>query len=216
MSVVSHLKKDYSDFKLDIDQWEILDHGITALAGPSGSGKTSILRILLGLEKCPSLQWIFQGTDLAQLAPPDRRVGVVFQGYDLFPHMSAQENILFAAQARKIAVPLQNQRMQKLIEQLELSSFLVRPAALLSGGEKQRVAIARALIGSPRILFLDEPFSAMDESLREKARQLVRQVLAEENIPALLITHDDRDIQALANKVSAIDSGRIVNKGPVR
>jgi len=80
---------------------------------------------------------------------------------------------------------------------------------VLSGGEKQRVAIARALIGSPRILFLDEPFSALDETLRQKARLLVKQVLAEEKLPALMITHDERDIEVLANKITYLDDGRI-------
>jgi ABC-type sugar transport system ATPase subunit len=209
MSVVSHLKKEYSNFSLDIPQWEILDHGVTALSGPSGSGKTSVLRILLGLEKCLGLQWNFKGEDLAMLPPPERRIGIVFQSYDLFPHMSAKENILFAAEARKISKSVQAERMRKLTEQLQLSSFLSTSAAFLSGGEKQRVAIARALIGSPRILFLDEPFSAMDEALREKARALVREALAEQGIPALLITHDERDIQALAHKVDRIMDGRL-------
>jgi sulfate transport system ATP-binding protein/putative spermidine/putrescine transport system ATP-binding protein len=213
VSLVRNLIKDYGDFMLHMEPWEILDSGVTALVGPSGSGKTSVLRILLGLDVCKDLSWKFQGVDLAKLATPERRIGIVFQSYELFPNLTAEENILFAAKARKIPLSAQVQKLQKLVESLQLETFLKRRTALLSGGEKQRVALARALIGSPRIIFLDEPFSALDEELRDKARSLVRQVLEIENIPALLITHDKRDIEVLANKVIAIRDGRI-STGP--
>ena len=210
MSLVTKLHKKYEEFSLEIDEWEILDRGVTALIGPSGSGKTSILHALLGLESCPGLSWVFSGVDLAQLTTPDRRIGIVFQNYELFPHLTAEQNILFAARARKIPAIQQKEKLNSLAEKLQLNSLLKRSAALLSGGEKQRVALARALIGAPRILFLDEPFSALDEALRDKARALVRQVLEDEKIPALLITHDERDLSALAHKITQIDAGRIL------
>ncbi|MBO9667841.1 MAG: ATP-binding cassette domain-containing protein [Bdellovibrio sp.] len=210
MSFVENLRRDYGDFKIDIPQWEILDEGVTVLSGPSGSGKTSVFRILLGLEACPGMKWTFQGQDLARLKTPERKLGVVFQTLDLFPHMSAKENILFAARAREINAEKARSRLKDLTHALKMESFLERPAAVLSGGERQRVAIARAIIGEPRLLLLDEPFSALDQELREESRRLVRSVIDAEKIPTLLVTHDPKDVEALANKVSLIRQGRIV------
>ncbi|WII70724.1 ATP-binding cassette domain-containing protein [Bdellovibrio sp. 22V] len=211
MSFVENLNRDYGDFKLDIESWEILDEGVTVLWGPSGSGKTSVFRILLGLEACPGMRWNFQGVDLAKMKTPQRRLGVVFQTLDLFPHLSAEENILFAARARDVEAKKAADRLKELTEILQMGSFLKRPASVLSGGEKQRVAIARALMGEPRLLLLDEPFSALDQELREESRKLVQQVIATEKIPTLLVTHDQRDVEALADKVTKIRDGRLVS-----
>lgn len=209
MSLVENLHRDFGDFQLSIDSWEILDQGVTALCGPSGSGKTSVFRILLGLEACPGMKWTYQGMDLAKLKTPDRQLGVVFQTLDLFPHLSAEQNMLFAARARKIDSKKAQARMKELVEIMQMGNFLQRPASVLSGGEKQRVAIARALMGEPRILLLDEPFSALDQELREESRKLVKGVIDQENIPTLLVTHDPRDVEVLASKVSHIRNGRI-------
>lgn len=210
MSLVENLSKKFDGFNLDIPKFEILDHGVTVLWGPSGSGKSTVFRILLGLETCPNLKWIWQKQDLAKLSPAERNIGVVFQSYDLFPHMSAAENIWFAAQARKIEKAKANQRYEQLIKSLQLSSCLQTKAELLSGGEKQRVALARALMSFPRILFLDEPFSALDENLRQEARQLVKGILQSTQTPALLITHDERDLQVLGDRICKIQSGRML------
>lgn len=212
MSYVENLHRDYGDFKLDIDSWEILDQGVTVLWGPSGSGKTSVFRILLGLEPCPGLHWIFHGEDLARLKTPDRRLGVVFQTLDLFPHMTAEENILFAAKARKVDSKKVSTTLKELSDVMQMQGFLQRKAAVLSGGEKQRVAIARAIIGEPRLLLLDEPFSALDQELREESRKIVKQVIEVEKIPTLLVTHDQRDVEVLANKVTTIRHGRLEEK----
>ncbi|MNS85154.1 Spermidine/putrescine import ATP-binding protein PotA [compost metagenome] len=213
MSLVENLYRDYGDFKLEIPQWEILDQGVTVLWGPSGSGKTSVFRVLLGLETCPGFRWSFQGVDLASLKAPERKLGVVFQSWDLFPHMTAEENILFAARARKISPEQSQSRLTELSESLQLGGFLQRKAEVLSGGEKQRVAIARALIGDPRILLLDEPFSALDQELREESRRLVRRVIEERKIPTVLVTHDQNDVKALGTKVSVIRQGQIIEEG---
>lgn len=212
MSLVENLVKSYDGFKIEIPRWEILDQGITALQGASGSGKTSVLRILLGLEDCKGLSWTVKNEDLAGMSVSERRLGVVFQSLELFPHLSARENILFAAKARSLGSNEMNLRLEELSDVLQMTSFLSRKAKLLSGGEKQRVAIARALIAKPRILFLDEPFSALDEAMKADARKLLKKVLEAEKIPAVLVTHDQRDIEILANKVSQISQGKIVNE----
>lgn len=211
MSYIENLHRDYGDFKLSIDSWEILDEGVTVLWGPSGSGKTSVFKILLGLEPCSGMKWMFHGVDLAQKKTPERRLGVVFQTLDLFPHMTAKENILFAARARNVNPEKVSKRMSELVDLMQMGSFLNRPAAILSGGEKQRIAIARAIIGEPRLLLLDEPFSALDEELREESRKVVKKVIEAEKIPTLLVTHDHRDVEVLANKVTKISNGQLVS-----
>lgn len=215
MGLVQNLVRDYTDFKIEIPKWEIADEGITALWGPSGSGKTSIFRLLIGLEECPGLIWNFKGENLAIQPVPKRKLGVVFQNYELFPHLSAEENIKFAAEARGIPKNETEKNLTELIEQLQLQSCRNRPAHLLSGGEKQRVALARALIGQPRFLFLDEPFSAIDEDLREEARRLVKRVIENRKIPTLLITHDKRDVSFLAHQMVEIRDGRIIRTSNV-
>lgn len=212
MSYVENVHYDYGDFKIDIDRWQVLDEGVTVLMGPSGSGKTSLFRILLGLDPCPKMSWIFQGVDLAKLKTPDRKLGVVFQSLDLFPHMTAKENILFAARARRVPEDRVEKKIRELTDLLKMESFLERPAVHLSGGEKQRTAIVRALIGEPRVLLLDEPFSALDQELREESRKLIKDVIAREKIPTILVTHDERDVQVLGNKVTHILNGHILEK----
>lgn len=209
MSLVEGLFQNLHGFKLEIPRWEIADQGITALWGPSGSGKTTAFRSLMGLDPCPTLKWIFQGEDLAQRPPPERRLGVVFQNLELFPHMTGEENILFAARARKLELGEAASRLKSLSEDLRLGNCLGRKASVLSGGEAQRVALARAVIAHPRFLFLDEPFSSLDSELKVEARTLVKDLIAKLNIPTLLITHDEEDLKAMGCRVTRIRDGRL-------
>jgi ABC-type sugar transport system ATPase subunit len=211
MSIVEGLVQHYPGFALEIPRWEIADRGITALSGPSGSGKTTAFRILIGLDPCPGLKWNFNGENLALLPPPERHLGVVFQTLELFPHMSAEENILFAARARKLSEDEARARLESLSDDLHLGQCLQRKAAVLSGGEAQRVALARAVIAHPRFLFLDEPFSSLDSELKAEARALVKSVIQKLGIPTLLITHDEADLNALASAVVRIREGRLVS-----
>ncbi len=210
MSLVEGLIKNYDGFSVEIPRWEIADQGVTALWGPSGSGKTSVFRLLIGLEPCPGLKWTFQGVDLAALPVPERRLGVLFQSLELFPHMTAEENILFAARARHLDVGEARERLRELVGELRMSSYLQRSAHLLSGGEAQRVALARAVIAQPRFLFLDEPFSSLDAELKAEARASVKRVISKFVLPTLLITHDPADLDALAQNVVKIANGRLV------
>jgi ABC-type sulfate/molybdate transport systems ATPase subunit len=210
MSLVEGLVRQYEGFLLNIPRWEISDRGITALSGPSGAGKTTVFRILIGLEPCPGLTWRFQDTDLASLPAPERRLGVVFQTLELFPHMSGEENILFAARARQLPAAETNERLSTLTQELQLQDFLKRPARVLSGGEAQRIALARAVIAKPRFLFLDEPFSSLDVELKAGARAMVLRVIERLQIPTLLITHDPEDLKALATNVVKIHKGQLI------
>lgn len=210
MSIIRHLVRDYGNFQINIPEWKLADQGITALWGPSGSGKTSIFRLLIGLEDCPDLQWIFGKEDLAQLPVPQRRLGVVFQSYDLFPHLTASQNVRFAQEARRIPRTERDDDLDHLKSFLHLNQCWDRQARWLSGGEQQRVAIARALAGRPCFLFLDEPFSALDAGLKAEARELVKKVIGEFKVPTLLITHDQRDVEAMEAEVVKIANGRLV------
>lgn len=212
MSLIENLIYKKDDFSIEIPQWEILDHGVTIVSGPSGSGKSTIFKILLGLLPCPNLRWIFEGTDLAQLPVKEKRLGVVFQSYDLFPHLTARGNLLFAAEARKLTAKETQAQLDRLSTTLRMESFMDRKISVCSGGEKQRVALARALIGKPRVLLLDEPFSALDEELREEARTLVKKTIQEFKTPALLVTHDDRDMRAIGDKQFFLLNGRLKTK----
>jgi ABC-type Fe3+/spermidine/putrescine transport system ATPase subunit len=212
MSLVENLYRNFDSFKIEIPKWEILDQGVTALWGASGSGKSTVFRILCGLESCPTLKWDVGGIDVAQLKISERKLGVVFQSLDLFPHMTAQQNIEFSAISRNIPKTQYLSDIKKWSQKLNMEPFISRKASQLSGGERQRVAIARALIGKPRILLLDEPFSALDEGLKNEARLLLKDVIQTEKIPAILVSHDERDIAALASKVSVIKDGRIVEE----
>lgn len=211
MSLVKKLKIQYDDFLVDIENWEVLDKGVTVLWGPSGSGKTSVFRGLLGLENQAQCSWLFNNQDLGQLPVNKRRIGVVFQNYELFSHMTAIQNIKFAAEARNISDQEFKTNLSKLAQKLRVESVLEKNVKLLSGGERQRVALIQALIGKPNILFLDEPFSALDEELKQESRELIKSVLSEQEIPVLLITHDKRDVDALAQKVSLIKDGKVLS-----
>jgi sulfate transport system ATP-binding protein/putative spermidine/putrescine transport system ATP-binding protein len=212
-------REQFGVFRVDVANWEILDRGVTALLGASGSGKSSVLRLLLGIDSADELQWVFGNEDLGKLSVPQRRLGVVFQHGELFGHMTARENIEFACEAairtRGVEPARARANVARYLERLRLQAAEHRAARLLSGGERQRVALARALIGEPRLLLLDEPFSALDAEIRDEARALVRSVLEETGTPAILVTHDRADLEGYHGKISRIVNGRIADETPL-
>lgn len=212
MSLIRNLKYHSEDFQLEIPSWEIPDQGICALTGPSGSGKTTIMRILLGLQPCRGMSWRFGSEDLAQLSIEERRIGAVFQNYLLFPHLTARANIEFAAKARGVDEGKVEQKIREWSGVLKLESFLDRRASLLSGGEQQRVSLARALIGQPRFLILDEPFSALDADLRVESRRWIKELIAMESLPTLLISHDRQDVEFLAAIEFSLRDGHLLSE----
>jgi ABC-type Fe3+/spermidine/putrescine transport system ATPase subunit len=206
MSQIKKLNKTYGDFTMVIHDLHLQDQGVTVLWGESGAGKTTLIRLLLGLEPVAGFEWWFGQENVAELPPNERGIGVVFQNLALFSHLTAQENIEFVFD--KITEK-NKQEIQKLSHFLEMEDFLKQKVKNLSGGQKQRVALARALIKAPRLLVLDEPFTALDYQLKKQARLLVKRITEEQKIPVLLVTHDPADIESLAQRVVTVEKGRI-------
>ena len=216
MSLIKNIFIDFGHFKLDISKLSLSDKGIIAIVGPSGSGKTTFLKVLLGLQRCSSFHWNFKGTDLAKLHIEERRLGFVFQDSDIFPHMTVEKNMRFAGKPRHKSQKDLNSILNHLADTLDISHLLKQRASHLSGGERQRLAIANALISHPRILLLDEPFSCLDEERHDAARSLIKKITTDFNIPVIMVTHDKRDVEQIANQVITIENGKIVNNEEVK
>jgi ABC-type Fe3+/spermidine/putrescine transport system ATPase subunit len=211
MSHIKNLRIRLENFELDIPDLKLAESGVTAILGSSGSGKTTFLKTLIGLYRPNTWSWNFKGEDLAKLSIADRRLGVVFQSYDLFPHLTAEENIFLVLNARHNLEErdIIHKQLQKYKFKLNLESCWQTCATHLSGGEKQRVALLRALVSKPRILLLDEPFSALDSDLRTQAREALKELVQQIHIPIYLITHDQEDVSALAHHVIHMKNGKI-------
>jgi sulfate transport system ATP-binding protein len=185
-----------------------------ALLGPSGAGKTTLLRVLAGLEHADSGRVHRNGVDFLALPPARRRVGFVFQNYALFPLLTAAENIAFGLQVRsRRARPPRHEiasRTDALLGQLRIGGLSRRRPAQLSGGEAQRVAIARALAPEPEVLLLDEPFGALDTPVRAELRGELRRLHKARGLTTILVTHDQDEALALADRVAVMAAGVIV------
>ena len=190
--------------------------GVTALIGPSGCGKSTLLRLLAGLET-PAAGHIRHGERVwldrahrIDLAPRHRRVGLLFQEYALFPHLSVAGNISYG-------LPRGRDReatVARWLSQLQLDGLAERRPDRLSGGQRQRVALARALASEPDVLLLDEPFSAVDFSLRQALRLLFQEVVADRQVPTILVTHDLDDVRQVADRVGVLIDGELRQLGP--
>lgn len=193
---------------------------VLGIYGPSGSGKTTILRTIAGLH-APGTGRVAVGDDTwldtaARIAQPPhaRRAGYVFQEYALFPHLTALQNVRIALRHRPASARTPEAR--RLLEQVELGGKSRHRPAELSGGEKQRVALARALAREPAVLLLDEPFSAVDRTVRRRLQDLVDTLRRSLDVPVVLVTHDFEDIVRLASHLLVLDQGRVAAAGAVR
>ena len=186
-----------------------------ALLGPSGSGKTTLLRILAGLESPDAGRVSFAGRDFLALAPRERRVGLVFQNYALFRHMTVADNIAFGLSVRPDRPPRAEiaARVERLLSLVRLEGFGERYPAQLSGGQQQRVALARALAIEPRMLLLDEPFGALDARVRKELRLWLREVHDATGVTTIFVTHDQEEAMELADRVAVLNTGRIEQVG---
>ncbi|AGH96304.1 ATP-binding cassette domain-containing protein [Pseudobdellovibrio exovorus] len=219
MSSIKNLRYKTEDFVLDIPELQLPESGVTAIVGHSGAGKTTLLNILVGLLKPDTdWQWTFKGEDLNKMRMEDRRIGVVFQSYDLFPHLSAEENVLLVLRSRHRGNHYSEamQKLEVLKKTLSVESCWQTRAQNLSGGEKQRIALLRALMSNPRLLILDEPFSALDPELRAEARSLVKNVISQLEIPVYLITHDQDDVLSMSQQRVILSAGKVSAIEPLK
>ncbi len=187
---------------------------LVALLGPSGCGKTTALRLVAGLDEVTSGKVLFGGTDVTTLGANRRDVGMVFQAYSLFPHMTARQNVAFGLQMRRVDEQKRKRRADEMLELVGLSGFADRYAHQLSGGQQQRVALARALAIQPKVLLLDEPLSALDAKVRGRLRDEIRRVQLEVGTTTLFVTHDQEEALAIADRVGVMNKGRLEQLGP--
>jgi ABC-type Fe3+/spermidine/putrescine transport system ATPase subunit len=189
---------------------------IVALLGPSGCGKTTTLRLIAGFEALDAGHIAVGGVDVANVPPFRRDIGIVFQDYALFPHMTAAQNIEYGMRRHGMARGERERRRAELLRLVRLEGLEDRRPAALSGGQQQRVALARALAISPRLLLLDEPLSNLDAKLREALRIELREILRSVGTTTLVVTHDQIEAIGLADRIALMDRGRIVQIGTPR
>lgn len=192
---------------------------VTALLGPSGSGKTTLLRAVAGLEQ-PYAGHIYVGDQLmfdgaAGINRPteERGLGFVFQSYALWPHRTVEQNVAYSLKLRNVAGDVQRAHVQRVLESLGLGKLGGRYPHELSGGQQQRVAIARALVYEPKVVLLDEPLSNLDAKMREEARAFLKELIERENLAALMVTHDQAEALAIANRILLLNGGVVEQAG---
>jgi ABC-type Fe3+/spermidine/putrescine transport system ATPase subunit len=189
---------------------------IVALLGPSGCGKTTTLRLVAGFEKPDAGEILIAGKSVVGQPPFQRHIGLVFQDYALFPHMSVAQNIDYGMRQHSVPPAERDARRAKLLKLTRLEGLAARRPSALSGGQQQRVALARALAIAPSLLLLDEPLSNLDAKLREALRFELREILREVHMTTLVVTHDQQEAIALADRIAVMNAGRIVQIGTGR
>jgi spermidine/putrescine ABC transporter ATP-binding subunit len=186
---------------------------LLTILGPSGSGKTTLLKVIAGFET-PDEGDVFLASRRVTFAPPAKRdIGMVFQNYALFPHMTVAENIAFPLEMRKVPKAEARARVEQALQLVDLPGLGGRLPRQLSGGQQQRAALARAIVFGPSLLLLDEPFGALDRKLREQMQLEVRRLQRQLGLTALFVTHDQEEALILSDRIAVMDQGRIVQLG---
>src|SRR5512143_3817881 len=197
-----------NDVSLKVEQGEFL-----VLLGPSGSGKSTLLRAIAGLTEIDHGRIFLHGQDVTHVNARERQVGFVFQHYALFRHMTIGENIEFALRVRKVKSAERRARRKELLRLVALDGMDDRLPSQLSGGQQQRIAVARALAHRPQVLLMDEPFGALDAKIREELRRTIRQIQRELGMTTILVTHDQEEAFALADRIGVMHQGRLLECG---
>lgn len=215
---LNRLTKIYAGGKPAVDAitLDIPTGQFVSLLGPSGCGKTTTLKMLAGFEDVTSGNITFDGQDVVRVPAEDRDIGMVFQNYALFPHMTVHQNLAFGLEMRKIARPEIQRRVQATLEMVQLDHLADRYPAQLSGGQQQRVAIGRALTIEPRILLLDEPLANLDAKLREEMRVFIRDLQKRVGITTIYVTHDQAEAMTMSDIVVVMFDGHIAQAGAPR
>ncbi|MGF1750020.1 ABC transporter ATP-binding protein [Vibrio cionasavignyae] len=211
-----HVKKTYDgknlvvkDFNLNIAPGEFV-----TMLGPSGSGKTTCLMMLAGFETATNGEIYIDGTPVNNLAPHKRDIGMVFQNYALFPHMTIAENLAFPLKVRKMPAEEVKQRVLDVLEMVELSQVANRYPKQLSGGQQQRVALARALVFEPKLVLMDEPLGALDKKLRETMQMEIKHLHEKLGITILYVTHDQDEALTMSDRIAVFNDGAVQQLAP--
>ena len=199
---------------LDVERLGIEEGEFFALVGPSGSGKTTLLRLIAGFTEPTSGTILIAGKTVQHLPPYKRDIGMVFQNYALFPHMSVYENVAFGLKVRHLPKAETEARVKELLDLVRLPGMEARRPQQLSGGQQQRVALARSLVTRPRLLLLDEPLGALDKKLRTAMQVELRQIQREVGITTAFVTHDQEEALTLSDRIAVINEGKVVQLGP--
>ena len=189
---------------LDIPQGEFL-----TMLGPSGSGKTTTLMMLAGFETPTSGEIYLEGEPISSIPPYKRGIGMVFQNYALFPHMTVNENLAFPLEVRKLPKAEIDEKVHKALSMVELQDFGTRMPLQLSGGQQQRVALARALVFEPRLVLMDEPLGALDKKLREQMQYEIKHIHENIGITVVYVTHDQSEALTMSNRIAVFNDGKI-------
>ena len=185
-----------------------------SLLGPSGCGKTTTLQMIAGFVEPSGGGIVLEGRDLLAIKPAKRGLGIVFQSYALFPHMTVTENVAFGLEMQGVAAAERTKRVGETLELVGLGAFAARYPRQMSGGQQQRVALARALVIRPQILLLDEPLSNLDAKLREEMQIELRQIQRSVGTTTILVTHDQSEAMALSDRIVVMNKGRAEQIGP--
>jgi len=180
------------------------------LLGPSGCGKTTLLRMLAGFEKITDGKILLDGEDISEIPPHLRPINMMFQSYALFPHMTVEKNIAFGLKQDKMPENLINQRVEEMLELVELTDFAKRKPNQLSGGQSQRVALARSLAKRPKLLLLDEPLGALDKRLREQTQFELMDIQEKLKVTFVIVTHDQEEAMTVSSRIGVMDSGNLI------
>ncbi len=189
---------------LDVQPGELV-----ALLGPSGCGKTTLLRAIAGFLRPASGRILFDGKAVDHLSPGQRQIGIVFQSYALFPHMSAAENVAYGLQARRVPRPEIGPRVAAALDAVQMGGFAERRPSQLSGGQQQRVSLARAIVTEPAVLLLDEPFAALDRALRLDLQLEIKRLQRRLGLTAVMVTHDQDEAMSMADRMAVMRAGRL-------
>jgi putative spermidine/putrescine transport system ATP-binding protein len=208
--VVREARKSYGRvLALDGVSLSVAAGEFVTLLGPSGSGKTTLLKAIAGFEDIDTGQIVLGGEDITDAPPGRRNIGMVFQNYALFPHLTVARNIAFPLEMRGVARPEIGRRVEEALALVELGGYGERLPRELSGGQQQRVALARAIVFNPRLLLLDEPFSALDRKLRETMQVELRRLQQRLGLTTVFVTHDQEEALLLSDRIAVMSNGRI-------
>lgn len=208
LSVVYDNGDGVKNINLTINQGEIL-----TLLGPSGCGKTTILRTIGGFNKATSGNIFIDNQDVTNLAPENRPTGMVFQSYNLWPHMTVYENLAFGLKLRKLNKKEIQQQITDVLALVKMPGFETKFPSQLSGGQQQRVAIARSLLLKPAVLLLDEPFSALDAKIRHEMRSEIKRIKQDLDLTIVFVTHDQEEAMSISDRIVVMDKGVIAQVG---